>query len=164
MAPPGRRKFAVVLATLLVVAFTLGLFLHQPSTSGYSSQNVCIGLGGWPCGYTGPFTGYYSSGYATLGCTPTTPNGTCAAPQIALQTGYLVINNTAYVIDWANQSMRFNNQLTDGSRISVSGRMEAVYYNKTPGSTYPIYYSTLKGLLKPQPLLQIGNATLTDRT
>jgi hypothetical protein len=38
-----------------------------------------------------------------------------------------------------------------------------IFYNKTAGSTYLIYYSNAKGLWNPQPGLQIENATLTTQ-
>jgi hypothetical protein len=155
-------SFEVPIAAL---AFLLmfGL-LSQPSISATSSRHVCIGLGGWPCGYTGPFSGSYYAGYATLGCTAPTPNSTCVVPQIAIETGYLVIKNASYVIDWANRSLQFSNRPVDGSTITVSGKLDAIFYNKTAGSTYMIYYSNVKGLLNPQPRLQIQNATLTTHS
>ena len=122
---------------------------------------VCIGLGGWPCGYAGPFTGSYYAGYATIGCTPAYPNGTCAVPQVAMETSYLVIRNASYVIDWANQSSQPSSRLVDGSTLSVLGRLDVIFYNKTAGSMYMIYYSNSKGLWNPQPQLQIENGTLT---
>jgi hypothetical protein len=85
-------------------------------------------------------------------------------PQIAVERSYLVINNTAYVIDWANKTQGFSSGLVDGSTISVSGRLNAIFYNKTAGSTYVVYYSKAKGLWKPQPGLQIENATLTTQS
>jgi hypothetical protein len=148
---------ALPLALILVLCFEVPI-------SATSSQYVCIGLGGWPCGYTGPFTGNYYAGYAALGCTPTVPNGTCVVPQVAIETSYLVISNASYVVDWANESFQFGNRLADGSTVSVSGKLDAIFYNKTAGSTYMIYYSNANGLWNPQPQLQIENATLTTQS
>jgi hypothetical protein len=161
---PARKStsFRVLLAALCFVLM-FGLF-YKPPVSATSSRYVCIGLGGWPCGYAGPFTGNYYAGYATLGCEPTVPNGTCVVPQIAIETSYLVISNASYVIDWANESFQFSNRLADGSTVSVSGKLDAIFYNKTVGSTYMIYYSNAKGLWNPQPQLQIENATLTTQS
>jgi len=136
----------------------------SPSTSASSPQNTCIGIGGWPCGYTGPFTGEYYAGYATVGCTPINPNSTCVVPQIAMVSSFLVINNTAYVIRWANQSLQWSNGLADGSTVSVSGDPAPIFYNKTAGSTFLIYHSNAKGLWNPQPQLEIQNATLTTQS
>jgi hypothetical protein len=85
-------------------------------------------------------------------------------PQIAIETSYLVIGNASYVIDWANKSLQSTNHFADGSTISVSGELDAIFYNKTAGSTYMIYYSNARGLWNPQPRLQIQNATLTTQT
>jgi hypothetical protein len=156
------RSFRVLQAALCFVLM-FGLF-YQPPVSATSSQYVCIGLGGWPCGYAGPFTGNYYAGYAALGCVPTVPNGTCVVPQIAIETSYLVISNVSYVIDWVNESFQFSNRLADRSAVSVSGKLDAIFYNKTAGSTYMIYYSNAKGLWNPQPQLQIENATLTNQS
>ena len=155
------KRSGVFIIALSVVGFLLGLFYRTPLTLGLSSQYTCVGIGGWPCGYTGPFTGEYYAGYATLGCTPINSNSTCVVPQIATVSSFLVINNTSYVIDWANQSFQRNNQLFDGSTITVSGRLAPIFYNKTAGSTFPIYHSNAEGLWNPQPELQIQNATLT---
>ena len=144
--------------------FILGSFYQAPSINASSPHNTCIGIGGWPCGYSGPFTGNYYAGYATLGCIPTSSNNPCAVPQIAMASSFLVIKNEPYVIRWANQTFQSNNQLTDGTTISVSGNLASVVYNKTPGSTYPIYASNSMGLWNPQPQLQIQNATLTTGT
>ena len=138
-------------------------FYLTPSTSASSPQYTCVGIGGWPCGYTGPFTGGYYSGYATLGCTPINPNSMCVVPQIAMASSFLVVDNASYVIDWANQSFQRSNQLSDGSTVSVSGKLGPVFYNKTAGSTFPIYHSNVTGLWDPQPELQIQNATLTTQ-
>ena len=140
----------------------LGL-CFQVALPATSSQYICIGLGGWPCGYSGPFSGDYYGGYATVGCTPPSANSTCAVPQIAIETSYLVVNYTTYVIDWANQSLQFNHR-PDGSTIRVMGRLDAIFYNKTAGSTYMIYYSNANGLWNPQPRFQIENATLTTQS
>jgi len=140
-----------------------GSFYLTPSISASSPQNTCIGIGRWPCGYTGPFTGEYYAGYATLGCTPTDPNSPCVVPQIAWASSFLVINNVSYVIDWANQSFQWSNELADGSTISVSGELAPIFYNKTAGSTFIIYHSNVEGLWNPQPELQIRNATLTTQ-
>jgi disulfide bond formation protein DsbB len=75
----------------------------------------------------------------------------------------LVINNVSYVIDWANQSFQWSNELADGSTISVSGELAPIFYNKTAGSTFIIYHSNVEGLWNPQPELQIQNATLTTQ-
>jgi hypothetical protein len=82
-------------------------------------------------------------------------------PEIAIEISYLASGNGTYVIDWANQSLQWNNRLSDGSAINVSGTLEPILYNKTTGSTYPIYYSNANGLWNPQPGFQIQNATLT---
>jgi len=140
-----------------------GSFYLTPSISASSPQNTCIGIGGWSCGYTGPFTGEYYAGYATLGCTPTDPNSPCVVPQIAMVSSFLVISNASYVIDWANQSIQWTNGLADGSTISVSGDLAPIFYNKTAGSTFIIYHSNVEGLWNPQPELQIRNATLTTQ-
>lgn len=144
--------------------FILGSFYPAPSITASSSHTTCMGIGGWPCGYSGPFIGNYYAGYATLGCTPFSPNDPCVVPQIALASSFLVMQNESYVIGWANQTFQSNNQLTDGSSISVSGNLVPVVYNKTAGSTYPIYASNAMGLWNPQPQLQIQNATLTTGT
>ena len=141
-----------------------GSFYLTPSISAPSPQNTCIGIGGWPCGYTGPFTGEYYAGYATLGCTPTDPNSPCVVPQIARVSSFLFIKNASYVIDWANQSFQWSNGLTDGSTVSISGDLSSIFYNKTAGSTFMIYASNAKGLLNPQPQLEIQNATLTTQS
>jgi hypothetical protein len=162
----SRRKWKrseVFIIALSVVGLVFGLFYQAPLIPGLSSQNTCVGIGGWPCGYTGPFTGDYYSGYATLGCTPINPISTCVVPQIAMLSSFLVIKNASYVIDWANQSLRWNNQLADGSTISVSGKLAPIFYNKTSGSTFLIYHSNVRGLWSPQPELQIQNATLTTQ-
>ena len=155
------KKSGVFIIALSVIGFFCGLFYQTPLTLGLSSQYTCVGIGGWPCGYTGPFTGDYYAGYATLGCTPITPNSTCVVPQVATASSFLVINNTSYVIDWANQSFERNNQLSDGSTVSVTGDLASIFYNKTAGSTFQIYHSNVKGIWNPQPELQIQNATLT---
>jgi hypothetical protein len=85
-------------------------------------------------------------------------------PQIAMASSFLVIQNEPYVVRWADQTFQSNNQLTDGSTISVSGNLVPVVYNKTAGSTYPIYASNVMGLWNPQPQLQIQNATLATGT
>jgi hypothetical protein len=77
---------------------------------------------------------------------------------------FLVISNASYVIDWANQSIQWTNGLTDGSTISVSGKLAPIFYNKAAGSTFPIYHSNAKGLWIPQPKLEIQNATLTTQS
>ena len=141
-----------------------GSFYLTPSISASSPQNTCIGIGGWPCRYTGPFTGEYYAGYATLGCTPTDLNSPCVVPQIARVSSFLVISNASYVIDWANQSFQWSNRLADGSTISVSGDLTPIFYNKTAGSTFMIYASNTKGLWNPQPQLEIQNATLTTQS
>jgi len=147
---------------VVAVVFLSGL-TYPALVSGTTSQGTCIGIGGWSCGYTGPFTGRYYTGYATLGCTPTVPNGTCVVPEIAMQASYLVIKNDSYVIDWANQSFRMNTSLVDGSIINLLGKLSPVFYNKTAGSTYMVYYSNMEGMWNPQPSLQIQNATLTSQ-
>jgi hypothetical protein len=85
-------------------------------------------------------------------------------PQIAMASSFLVIQNEPYVIRWANQTFQSNNQLTDGTTISITGDLAPVVYNKTAGSTYTIYASNLMGLWNPQPQIQIQNATLTTGT
>jgi hypothetical protein len=82
-------------------------------------------------------------------------------PQIAIETSYLVIGKASFLIDWANESFRSSNRLVDGSTVSVMGKLDEIFYNKTAGSTYMIYYSNARGLWNPQPQLQIENATLT---
>ena len=148
--------------TGLAFILMIGL-LYQVPVAATSSQSTCIGVGGWPCGYTGPFTGDYYEGYATVGCTPLNQNGTCAVPQIAIQTGYLVISKATYVVDWANQTFQSLRPI-DGSMVSVSGNLAPIFYNRTAGSTYMIYYSNARGLWNPQPGLQIENATLTTQS
>jgi len=157
-------RAGVFIIALSVVWFLFEFSYSTPLILGISSQYPCIGIGGWPCGYTGPFTGDYYAGYATLGCTPIDSNSTCVVPQISMVSSFLVINNTSYVVDWANQSFQSNNQLSDGSRISVSGKLAPIFYNKTAGSTFIIYHSNAKGLLNPQPQLDIQNATLTTQS
>lgn len=152
------------IALLAVVGLMLTSFYATPSILASSLQNTCIGIGGWPCGYTGPFTGKYYAGYATLGCTPTNPKSPCVVPQIALVSSFLVISNGSYVIDWANQSFQWSNGLADASIISVSGDPAPIFYNKTAGSTFLIYHSNAKGLWNPQPQLEIQNATLTTQS
>ena len=115
------KSYEVFIALLAVIGLMFGSFYLTPSISAISPQNTCIGIGGWPCGYTGPFTGGYCAGYATLGCTPTDPNSPCVVPQIARVSSYLVIGRESYVVDWANQSFQLSNGLADGSTISVSG-------------------------------------------
>jgi hypothetical protein len=141
-----------------------GAFSTGPPISASSPHNACIGIEGWPCGYSGPFTGKYYAGYATLGCTPISPSIPCVVPQIALMSSFLVIQNESYVINWANKTLQWNNQLTDGTTISITGDLAPVVYNKTAGSTYPIYASNSMGLWNPQPQIQIQNATLTTGT
>jgi hypothetical protein len=153
-----------VFIALGLVTFILGSFYPAPSTTASSPHNTCIGIGGWPCGYSGSFTGNYYAGYATLGCTPISPNNPCVVPQIAMPSSFLVIQDEPYVIRWANQTFQSNNQLTDGTTISITGDLAPVVYNKTAGSTYPIYASNSMGLWNPQPQLQIQNATLTTGT
>lgn len=155
------KRSGVFIIALSVVGFLFGFFYRTPLILGLSSQYTCVGIGGWPCGYTGPFTGVYFAGYATLGCTPMNPNSTCVVPQIAIVSSFLVIKNASYVIDWANQSFQWSNQLSDGSTISVSGKLASIFYNKTAGSTFLIYHSNVRGLWNPQPGLQVQNATLT---
>ena len=152
-----------VITFLVVVGVMFGSFYLTPSISAPTTQNTCIGIGGWACGYTGPFTGEYYAGYATLGCTPTSANNPCAVPQIARLSSFLVIGNVPYVIDWASQSFKMSNSLADGITISVSGDLASIFYNKTAGSTFMIYASNAKGLWNPQPQLQIQNATLTTQ-
>ena len=153
------RCSGVFIIALSVVGLVFQLFFQTPLISA-SPQNTCIGIGGWPCGYTGPFTGEYYAGYATLGCIPADPDSTCVVPQIAVQESYLVIGNAPYVIDWVNETFQ-SNRLADGSTISVSGKLDPIFYNKTAGSTYMIYRSNAKGLWNPQPHIQIQNASLT---
>ena len=138
-----------------------GLFYTSPSISASSPHNTCIGIGGWPCGYLGPFTGKYYAGYTTLGCTPISTSNPCVVPQIAMLSSFLVIQNESYLISWTNKTFQSNNQLTDGSTLSISGNLAPIVYNKTAGSTYPIYWSTVMGLWNPQPEFQIQNAVLT---
>jgi hypothetical protein len=138
-----------------------GLFYHPPQTP-TSSENTCIGVAGWPCGYSGPFTGTYSTGYATLGCIPVSTSEGCFVPQIAIMTSYLSINNASYVIDWANHTFQGNHQLTDGSTINVSGALTPIFYNKTVGATFMVYRSNAGMILNPQPEFAIQNATLTQ--
>ena len=157
------KRPGVFIIALSVVGFLFGLSYRTPLILGLSSQYPCVGIGGWPCGYTGPFTGDYYAGYATLGCTPINPNSTCVVPQIAMMSSFLVIDNASYVIGWANQSFQWNNQLSDGSTISVSGKLAPIFYNRTAGSTFLIYHSNVRGLWDPQPGLQIQNATLTTQ-
>ena len=145
-----------------IVGLTFGLLYRTP-VSALPPQNTCVGVGGWPCGYTGPFTGTYYEGYGTFGCNPTYANGTCVVPQIAWSSSFLVIRNASLVIDWTNQSFQSTNRLADGSTISVSGHLDVIFYNKTAGSTFVIYHSNAKGLWNPQPQLQIENATLTTQ-
>jgi hypothetical protein len=140
-----------------------GLFYHPPQTP-TSSENTCIGVGAWPCGYSGPFTGTYYTGYATFGCIPISAGEDCFVPQIAVMTGYLSINNASYVIDWANRTFQPNNQLTDGNTITVSGSLIPIFYNKTAGSTFMIYRSKAGAILNPQPEFEIQNATLMEST
>jgi hypothetical protein len=141
-----------------------GSFYLTQSISASSPQYTCIGIGGWPCGYTGPFTGEYYAGYATLGCTPTDPNSPCVVPQIARVSSFLVISNASYVIDWANQSFQWSSGVADGSTTSVSGDLAPIFYNKTAGSIFMIYASNSKGLWNPQPQLEIRNATLATQS
>ena len=158
-----RNRSGVLIIALGVVGFLFGVFYRAPLIPGLSSQNTCVGIGGWPCGYTGPFTGDYYAGYATLGCTPINPSSPCVVPQIAMLSSFLVIKNASYVIDWANHSFQWNNQLADESTISVSGNLAPIFYNKTAGSTFLIYHSNVRGLWNPQPELQIQNATSTTQ-
>jgi len=160
---PARNWSGFALLVTAVALFMFALSYPAPILT-TSSRNVCIGLGGWACGYTGPFSGDYYTGYATVGCTPLNPNSTCVVPQIAIETSYLVISNASYVIDWANESLQWSSRFADGSTVSVSGTLDAIFYNKTAGSTYMIYYSNSKGLWTPQPRLQIENATLTTHS
>ena len=157
------KRPGVFIIALSVVGFLFGLSYRTPLILGLSSQYPCVGIGGWPCGYTGPFTGDYYAGYATLGCTPINPNSTCVVPQIAMMSSFLVIDNASYVIGWANQSFQWIKQLSDGSTMSVSGKLAPIFYNKTAGSTFLIYHSNVRGLWDPQPGLQIQNATLTTQ-
>jgi hypothetical protein len=85
-------------------------------------------------------------------------------PQVAIETSYLVISNATYLIDWANESFQSSSRLVDGRTISISGELDTIFYNRTAGSTYPIYYSNARGLWDPQPQLQIENATLTTQS
>lgn len=156
------KRSGVFIIALIVVGFLFEFSYATPLILGLSSQYTCVGIGGWPCGYTGPFTGDYYAGYATLGCTPINPNSTCVVPQIAMVSSFLVINNSSFVIDWANQSFQRNNQLSDGSTISVSGNLVPIFYLKTAGSTFQIYHSNEEGLWNPQPELQIQNATIVS--
>ena len=158
------KRSGVFIIALSVVWFLFGFSYSTPLIPGLSSQYTCVGIGGWSCGYTGPFIGHYYAGYATLGCTPIDSNSTCVAPQIAMVSSFLVINNTSYVVDWANQSFQSNNQLSDGSTISVSGKLTPIFYNRTAGSTFIIYHSNAKGLWNPQPQLEIQSATLTTQS
>jgi len=79
-------------------------------------------------------------------------------------TSYLSINNASYVIDWTNRTLQVNNQLTDGSTISVSGNLIPIFYNKTIGATFMIYRSNPGVMLNPQPEFKIQNATLMEST
>jgi hypothetical protein len=157
----GWKRSGVFIIALIVAGFLFGLFYRSPLILGVTPQYTCIGIGGWPCGYTGPFTGDYYAGYVTLGCTPINPNSTCVVPQTAIASSFLVINKTSYVINWANRSFQWNNPLFDGETVSVSGKLAPIFYNKTAGSTFLIYHSNVEGLWSPQPELQIENATLT---
>ncbi len=138
-----------------------GLFYH-PSQTSTPSENTCIGVGAWPCGYSGPFTGTYYTGYATFGCIPVNASESCFVPQIAMMTSYLNINNASYVINWANRTFEGNNQLTDGSIITISGDLTPIFYNKTVGATFMVYRSNAGTILNPQPEFEIQNATLTQ--
>jgi len=158
--PTRKLKVLGVLSAVSVFMLLMGGLLYQAPIHATSSQNTCIGLGGWPCAYGGPFTGTYHLGYATLACTPATGSTSCAVPQIAMVSSFLVINNTPYVIDWANQTLQSNTHLTEGSGISVLGYLAPITYNKTAGSTYPVYHSNTNGTWNPQPQLQIENATI----
>jgi hypothetical protein len=99
-----------------------------------------------------------------MGCIPTVPNGTCVVPLIALEASYLVIRNEPYVIDWANVSFPWSGHIADGDAISIAGLLTPIFYNKTAGSTYMIYYSNTKGIWNPQPSLAIQNATLSTQS
>ncbi len=156
------KSSEVFTALLIVAGLMFGSFYLTPPISASSPQNTCIGIGGWPCGYTGPFTGEYYAGYPTLGCTPTDLNSPCVVPQIARVSSFLVISNASYVIDWANQSFQWSNGLADGSTISVSGDLAPIFYNKTAGSMFMIYASNAKGLWNPQPQLEIRYAIVND--
>jgi len=79
-------------------------------------------------------------------------------------TSYLSVNNASYVIDWANRTFQVNNQLTDGSIISVSGGLIPTFYNKTLGATFMIYRSNAGVMLNPQPEFEIQNASLMKST
>ncbi len=151
---------------MIALGFSLlmfGLFYHPPPTS-ISIENTCIGVGAWPCRYSGPFTGTYYIGYATFGCIPISASEGCFVPQIAIMASYLSINNASYVIDWTNRTLQVNNQLTDGSTISVSGSLIPIFYNKTLGATFMIYRSNAGAMLNPQPEFKIQNATLMEST
>ena len=137
-------------------------FFYHPSPTSASSENTCIGVGAWPCGYSGPFTGTYYAGYATLGCVPISASEGCFAPQIAMMTSYLSINNASYVINWTNRTFQVNNQLTEGSTVTVSGSLVPIFYNKTLGATFMIYRSNAGTILNPQPEFEIQNATLME--
>jgi hypothetical protein len=165
MTPPAltsrkRKYFEVLIIGLSVFGLLSGL-CQAPSILAAHPQNTCVGIGGWPCGYTGPFTGDYYDGYARLNCVPLVPNGACVVQQVTTVASYLLINGVPYVIDWASQSCRLNSHPVDGSTISLLGRLAPIFYNKTAGSTYVIYYSNAMGLWDPQPKLQIQNATLS---
>jgi hypothetical protein len=156
------KSSEVLIIVLGFIGLSFGFFYQTSSISALAPQNTCIGVGGWPCGYGGPFTGNYYAGYATLGCVPITPNSTCVVPQIAMEANYLIINNSAYVIDWAGP-FTSTNQIADGTTMSVAGKLAPIFYNLTAGSTYMIYSSNARGVWKPQPRLQIQKATLTTQ-
>jgi len=156
-------SFGVIVIALGFSMLMFGLFYHPPQTPA-SSDNTCIGVAGWPCGYSGPFTGAYYTGYASFGCIPISANESCFVPQIAIMTGYLSINNASYVIDWANRTFQVNNHLTDESTITVSGDLIPIFYNKTLGATFMIYRSNAGAVLNPQPEFKIQNATLGEST
>ncbi|MFI5449359.1 MAG: hypothetical protein ACHQ03_06305 [Candidatus Bathyarchaeia archaeon] len=159
-----RYRWSGLGIVMIALGFSILMFglLYHPSQTSTASENTCIGVRASPCEYSGPFTGTYYTGYATFGCNPISASESCFVPQIAVMTSYLSINNSSYVIDWANRTFQGNNQLTDGSIISVSGGLTPIFYNKTVGATFMVYRSNAGTMVNPQPEFEIQNATLTQ--
>ena len=107
-------------------------------------------------------TGAFYSGHASYGCNPPIGQNECFAPALAEEIGYLRLGNgTVLVISsWLNAPyVNWQPSMADGQPVTVSGTLVPIFYNSTPGSSYPVYSMNCRGHLNPQPQYQIEQAS-----